>query len=94
MNVPMGLAWNLVGFQSSDGETVFSRMPNHQVTLKTGTRFGSTVKILLRLMRTLCPAFAPCVWSQITPCQTNYLKLSVNRLFPPSTKSKLFWETA
>src|SRR4051812_16582311 len=65
MNVPMGLAWNLVGFQSSDGETAFSRMPNHRVTLKTGTRRGSTIGILLRLMRTLCPAFVPCASSPL-----------------------------
>ena len=94
MNVPTGLAWNSVESQSNDGEIVSSLMLSRQVTLKIGTRRSSTVKTLLRLMRTLCPAFAPYVWSQITPCQTNYLKLNVNHLLPPSTKSKLFWGTA
>ena len=78
MNVPTGLAWNSVESQSNDGEIVSSLKLSRQATPKIGTRHGSTAKILLRLMRTLCPAFAPCVWSQITPCQTNYLKLSVN----------------
>ena len=34
-----------------------------RVTQKIGTRRGSTVRTLLRLMRSLCPAFTPCALS-------------------------------
>ena len=37
---------------------------NRQAIQRTGTRRGSTARILLRLTRALCPAFVPCVSSQ------------------------------
>ena len=59
MNVPMGPALKLAASQFSDGETVFSLMLSCRVTPNLGTRRGSTVRTLLRLMKSLCPAFAP-----------------------------------
>ena len=42
-----------------------------RVTQNLGTKRGSIVRTLLRLMRSLCPAFAPCALSPTTRYQTN-----------------------
>ena len=83
MNVPMGPALNLAASQFSDGETIFSLMLSCRVTPNLGTRHGSTVRILLRLMRTRCPAFALCALSPTIYCRTSYLPLNAYRLLLP-----------
>lgn len=56
------------GIPFNDGEIASFLMLSRQAIQRTGTRHGSTARILLRLTRALCPAFVPCVWSQTTPC--------------------------
>ena len=45
-SVPTGLAWNLAGFQSNDGEIASFLTLSHQATPRTGTRHGSTARML------------------------------------------------
>ena len=71
MNVPTGPVLSLAASQSSDGETVFPLMLSCRVTPNLGTRRGSTVRTLLRLMKSLYPAFAPCALSLIIRYQTS-----------------------
>src|SRR4051812_22012142 len=56
MSVPTGLVWNLVSYRFKGGETACSLMLNCRVIQRTGTRRGSTARILLRLVKTHCPA--------------------------------------
>ena len=80
--MPTGPAWSLAESQYSDVETVSSLMPSRQVTLKIGTRHGSTIKTLLRLIRTLCPAFAPCapLPDKLSPAERQTLAPTINKI--------------
>src|SRR3954463_2249681 len=57
MNAPTGLVWNLVAYRFKGGETVCSLTLNCRVIQRTGTRHGSTARILLWLVKTRCPGF-------------------------------------
>ena len=80
----MGPVLSLAASQSNDGETAFFLMLSCRVTQNHGTKRGSIVRTLLRLMRSLCPAFAPCALSPTTHYQTTLERVPLN-----STISKI-----
>ena len=88
-----GPSLELGGVSIQRGETPFFLMRSRQVIPRTRTRHGSTAKILLWLMRTLCPAFAPRVSNPIIRSPTS-CQLLIARSSPlPLPKSRLYWGT-